>query len=29
VHLLRQGRKLLSWNRPNLHTYGFTYRLSS
>jgi hypothetical protein len=29
VHLLRQGRKLLTWHRPNLHTYGFTYRLSS
>lgn len=29
VHLLRQEQKLLHWNRPNLYTYGFTYRLSS
>jgi transcriptional regulator with XRE-family HTH domain len=29
VHLVRQGQKLLHWKRPNLYTYGFTYRLSS
>lgn len=29
VYLLRQEQKLLHWDRPNSHTYGFVYWLTS